>query len=532
MATDNKAGAAPSRNQAFNRVVRRQQPRNLFDLSHRRLMPVDFGQLIPSLVMEVIPGDTIELGNHVMAQLQSLFAPILDSAYLDVQYYFCPNRLTWDKVDSSGDNWETFRTRGVSGTNSAVVPRWDVTGTRHGVGSLWDMLGLPTFSGSATFHTTFPDAIVPVALPLRAYNLIYNEWYRDETLNSEVSLDQELILVGSWPKDYFTSALPFQQRGVAPALPISGFSSAVWPDSTFANGSGSPSPLPLDLTGAVNDHRFFVAGTNQRDNMANAFNANTVDFSDAATANINDLRLNAVLQQLLERNATGGVRYTEFLQHEFGVDPEDYRLQRPEFIGGYKQPVVFSEVIQTSANDTEPTPLGNKAGHGISVSQGYAGRYTCKEEGYIIGILRVMPVPSYQQGIDRFWSRVSPYDWPLPAFAGLGEQAVLNQELYLNADSLNVGIFGYQARYNEMRYMRSSVHGAFRDTLKYWHFGRIFSARPILNSTFVNLTSGEVGELNRVFQVPSQPGFLVNVGNIIRAVRPIPAIAVPGISRI
>lgn len=546
-AGSSKAGRAPSKNAAFGQTPRMRIPRNYFDLSHRRLMPADFGQLIPSLCLEVIPGDTFELGNHVMAHLQAMYAPVLDSAFIEFLYFFVPNRLTWPKVDEeSGDDWETFRTRGVQGTNSAVVPRWNVSPGVHSKGSLWDYFGLPTWDANNFFATQFPDAIIPLDLPKRAYNKICNDWFLDETANTMLDITaSEVVIRSSWAKDYFTSALPFAQRGISPALPLSGLGSAVfdgnvpllWPAVSTSGFSGQPIEYNDDTDRHprnVNSKYALELGVASKAavGLEPGLDDNVVDMSSVAAGNMQQLRINIVLQQLLERNATGGIRYTEFLQHEFNVDPEDYRLQRSEFIGSYRQPVIFSEVVQTSAVDSEPTPLGNKAGHGISVNQGYVGKYTCKEEGYLIGIMRVMPVASYSQGIDKMWSRVSPYDFPLPAFAGLGEEMILNQEIMLLADGNNTDPFGFQARYNEMRFMRNSVHGIFRDELDYWHLGRRFTDRPSLDSTFINLTDEEAIELKRIFAVPSQPGFLVNVGNIVQAIRPLPAIATPGLSRV
>ena len=324
----------------YNRTGSVMPGRSVFDLSYDKKMTADMGYLYPVMCDEVVPGDKFEIGNEIVIRFQPLVAPVLHEINAYVHYYFVPYRL----ID---DTWEDFITGGVDGDSVAVLPRWDPTS--YGVGSLWDYLGFPA--------AVKPTGRLPLDYPRRAYNLIYNEFYRDENLIDEIALTNETILKRAWSKDYFTSALPWQQRGTAPALPISGLSSAVW----TANPSiASPA---VDGTGVI-----MMQSNSSGHNPGNAttktlldkllvnlsgINANTVDLSEATTFNVADLRLAFQIQKWMERNARAGVRYTEFLGAHFGVKPRDDRLQRPEYLGGSKNPVIISEVLQTSSTDTK-----------------------------------------------------------------------------------------------------------------------------------------------------------------------------------
>lgn len=530
--------AAPGRNMAFQFVPGAgARSRGVFDLSHEKKLTFDFGQLIPSLCMEMVPGDHFTVSNDIVVRFQPMVSPPLHQVDVTVHYFFVPTRLLWPKVDTSGNDWETFIAGGTLGTNAAVVPRWNVGAGNHDEGSLWDYFGLPTWSTANSFSTQFPDAVQPIDFPKRAYNLVRNEYFRDETLQTEVDITtSEVLLYRNWTKDFFTSALPWTQRGTSPAFPVSGVTTAVWPAGDFDTAAlATPVNLQFEGASATKVSRYTGPGAAQaKSNAVSFFGDNTVSLSAATTFTINDFRLNAVIQRLLEANARGGVRYTEFLQNVHGVHPRDDRLQRPEYLGGLKQPVVFSQVVQTSNTNAQPTPAATLLGHGLSVGRNSACSYRAVEFGYMIGIMSVMPVPAYQQGISRSWLRTSRYDFFVPDFASLGEQAVINQELYLANDAANQTIFGYQARYNEYRYEKNSVHGLFRSTLDYWHLGRIFSARPALNSAFIQLGTGELTSttLKRIFATPSQPGLLASIGNNVRAVRPIPEFAVPGLYRV
>lgn len=535
--TSGEAQSGPARNLAFQATESAKPHRGVFQLDHERKMTGDFGQCLPALVMQMVPGDSFTLDTDLVIRFQALVAPPMHQVTATVHYFFVPTRLCWPKVDTSGNDWETFITGGTLGTNAAVAPRWNVSSGKHSEGSLWDFLGLPCWSAANNFATAFPDAVQPLDFPRRAYNLIWNEYFRDETLQAEVVISSnEDILTRSWTKDYFTSALPWAQRGTSPAFPVSGLTSAVWPASVFPTAAVT-GVVPVGPGSTPSDNKIgnsSGATATQAANLLGAFNANSVSLSAATTFTINDFRLNTVIQRLLERNARGGIRYIEWLQSVYSTHPRDERLQRPEYVGGVSQPVVFSEVLQTSSASGAPTPGGTMFGHGISVGRNHAGKYTAPEFGYMIGILTVMPVPAYQQGIPAMYGYVSKYDFFLPEFQGLGEQAVRNQELFLTGDGQNNQIFGYQGRFNEYRYERNTVHGLFQSTLSYWHLGRIFSARPALNSAFISLGSAELTSttLKRIFAAPSQPGLLISIGNRVRAVRPIAEFHEPGLYKI
>lgn len=479
--------------------------RSVFNLSYDKKFDGDMGYLYPVMCDEVIPGDVMRVGNQTVIRFQPLVAPIMHEINVYTHYFFVPYRLL-------DDDWEEFISGGVQGDSTATVPRWNPSTTAKG--TLWDYLGLPV--------GVTPIGALPLDFPRRAYNFVYNEFYNDQTLNEGgVALTNETILKRAWEKDYFTSALPFQQRGTAPALPISGVTNANYDLSNFvAVGGENQAYLKATSSSKIGVYNVGVTVAN----AWNAFNNNTVDFSEAATFDVSDLRLAFQVQRWMERNARSGVRYTEFLQSHFGVSPKDERLDRPEYIGGTKAPVIVSEVLQTSSTDAT-TPQGNLAGHGISASGNLAGTYRVQEYGLIIGLMSVMPRSAYQQGINRQWLRRSRFDFYFPEFANLSEQPIELAEIYASGVAAeNTTIFGYQGRYNEMRSKSSMVCGNMRDTLDYWHLGRQFESSPLLNQSFIACDASK-----RIFAVPSEPGLIINCGNIIQAVRPLPASSEPGL---
>jgi len=468
-------------------------------------------QLIPVMCDEVVPGDFFEMGNEAVIRFQPLVAPVLHEINMYVHYFFVPYRLLWDNV--TPDNWETFISGGIDGDELPTIPTWEPTVTTEG--SLWDYMGFPTGID--------PDGAYPIDFPRRAYNLVYNEFYRDETLVTEVALTNETILSRAWEKDYFTSALTAQQRGTAPALPVSGTSSAVWTAADFTNHAVDAA---VSFQGMGVNPVMYVGTANGASNALNMFNSNTVDLSTATTFDIADLRLAFQIQKWMERNARAGVRYTEFLKAHFGVSPTDDRLQRPEYIGGSKSPVIISEVLQTSSTDVT-SPQGNLAGHGLTISQAYCGKYHAKEFGLIIGIMSVMPRSAYSQGINKQWLKATKYDFYFPEFANLSEQAITNAEICASGVSAhNTGIFGYQGRYDELRTKQNQICGEMRTTYDYWHLGRQFNpaSPPALNSTFITCDPRK-----DIFAVPTEPGLIVSFGNIIKAFRPVPLSAEPGL---
>lgn len=492
---------------SFKSVQEARPSRSTFDLSHRKTLTCDMGQLIPTFVQEVVPGDSWKLGNELVLRFQPMVAPMMHEVNAYIHYFFVPYRLLWD-------DWEEFITGGVNGEFEEPVPVWAVTGsTKRDESTLWDYLGFPT-------GITLPVGYQPIDFPRRAYNFIWNEYYRDETLQTELVLDgNEDLQYRCWEKDYFTSALPWQQRGTAPAMPVTGTAPAVFNTTAVTAGAAA---LQLSANTGAGDPHIYVNAAGAKTNVLNALSDNSVDFSNATTFDIADLRLAFQLQRWLERNARGGVRYTEFLQMHFGVKPQDSRLQRPEYIGGFKTPIIISEVLQTS--ETATSPQGTMAGHGITADSQFCGRYFAQEYGLIMGMMSIMPKGQYQQGLNRQWQRRTKYDFYNPTFANLSEQAITKGELYSTAVlAENETIFGYQGIYDELRYIPSTVHGQMKSTYDYWHMGRIFSSAPALNSDFVKCVPTK-----RIFAAETEPGCIVHVGNRAIATRPMPIIATPG----
>lgn len=516
----------------FSSVNANRPRRSSFNLSYEKKFDCDMGQLIPVMCDEVVPGDLFKIDNQVVCRLQPTLAPILQEVSVFVHYFFVPYRLL-------DDNWESFITGGTDGKDAYELPTWKPASVARY--SLWDYFGFPT-------GITPQDSFLPMKYPLYAYNYVYNEYYRDENLQDEVSLDDESVKRRAWRKDYFTSALPWQQRGTSPALPLSGNASVNITSLTFTNDtdvgylksplkvvryeSGSEDPYHYMLYSEdmnslpeygylLRNENAWVKATSQPVSVSASA---PVDVSNIATFDVSDLRLAFQVQKWMERNARSGVRYTEFLRSHFGVSPSDSRLQRPEYIGGSKSPMIVSEVLQTSQSSAN-SPQGTMAGHGIVAGESHICKYHVTEFGVILGLLSIMPKASYQQGINRQWLRRTRYDFYFPEFAHLSEQAVMNGELYYqNSPTANSEIFGYQGRYDEMRCKSDMVCGALRDQLSYWHLGRIFDTPPKLNASFV-----ECNPSKRIFAVQNVPGVIVDYANIVTAVRPIPYSAEPGL---
>lgn len=534
----------------FSAVRGNEVGRSVFNLSHVKRFTGDMGQLIPVTFLECVPGDTMEIGCEAVTRFQPLVAPILDSVDMYVHYFFVPTRLLFD-----GDkDWETFLTGGKDGKdNSVALPLWtfkyadgsvDVNpnnpfsnGVTNGKYSLWDYFGLPV-KDSVT-DAKVRDVNHVLAFAQRAYNFIWNEYYRDENLCDEVSLDNGTLLYRAWKKDYFTSSLPWQQRGISPALPISGtlplsFFTERDSESYVSTSNGYFGIQPT--TNGSNVLRVYSSDSPNGPSKTFAYGVTgSVNLKDATTFDVAVLREAFQIQRWLEMNARAGVRYTEFLKAHFGYAPLDEVLQRPEYIGGTKSSVVVSEVLQTSrtidSTETDKgSPQGNLAGHGLGAMSDFICRYTAKEFGYIIGIASWMPKPSYQQGVNRMFSRKTKYDWYFPEFSHLSEQSVTKGEVYATGDEEHDNaIFGYQSCYAEMKYMPSINCADMRDTFSYWHLGRVFSSDPSLNAGFLTTNSNYSGGIRKdIFAVKNEPGLIVQFGNVVKAIRPMPVYGTPG----
>lgn len=532
---------------AFTRVKALSPGRSVFNLNYEKKFDFDMGQLIPVCCEEMVPGDTFKVGNECIIRFQPMNAPILHEVNVTVHYFFVPTRLIFDK-------WEDFITGGIDGNDTTVLPRFAYDGVHTGAQqsgpySLYDYFGFPLVKSGANYSYPGDGFSVgtpqynyrPLDFPWRAYNLIYNEYYRDETLQQEVDLSNRLVLNRNWTKDYFTSALPWQQRGVAPALPVSGILplqvSSGFAKTGVANGVVSNDQLNSTYDYPINSTSAFAIGT-KLNVVGGAYDGTGhpmyVDASNAVTFDVSDMRLAFQVQKWLERNARCGVRYQEFCLSHFGISATDARLQRPEYLGGSKSPILVSEVVQSSNTADESTPIGRLAGKGITADKNFICSYTAPEFGYLVGIMSVLPKPSYQNGVDRKWLRVSKYDFYFPEFSHLSEDAVTEEQVFAFAGDSKVNgigngnIFGYQARYNEMRMNQNMVCGSMRDLLDYWHCGRQFDTPPSLNSDFITCDANR-DDLKRIFAVQNVPGLICNFANIITAIRPLPKYGEPGL---
>ncbi len=522
----------------FSEVRGNEVGHSVFNLSHVKRLTADMGQLLPVLFLECVPGDTMKIGCEAITRFQPLVAPILDNVDLYVHYFFVPTRLLMD-----GDkDWETFLTGGKDGKDTSIsLPLWSFSyadgssvdpknpfsnGITNGKYSLWDYFGLPIKDSATDLKVRDSNHVLGFAQ--RAYNFIWNEYYRDENLCDEVSLNNGTVLYRAWKKDYFTSSLPWQQRGISPALPISGTLPVNFGGTV--NFQGANPSYPVSVAGYSRDGIYLSNGSNK-----SGYVTGSVDISESATFDVAVLREAFQIQRWLELNARAGVRYTEFLKAHFGYAPLDEVLQRPEYIGGTKSEIVVSEVLQTSrtVDDTETekgSPQGNLAGHGLGAMSDFITTYTAKEFGYIVGIASWMPKPSYQQGVNRMFSRRSKYDFYFPEFAHLSEQSVTKGEIYATGDETHDNaIFGYQSCYAEMKYMPSINTSDMRDTYSYWHLGRIFSSDPSLNSGFLTTNPLYSGGIRKdIFAVKNHPGMIVSFSNVIEAIRPMPVYGTPG----
>jgi len=499
--------------------------RSVFDLTYSKLLTCDMGQLIPIQCDEVVPGDIFEMGVQAVVRFQPLVAPILHEINLYTHTFFVPYRKLWEEAGT--DNWETFITGGADGDQAPTIPTW--TPTTYDQGSLWDFLGFPP--------DVDPELARPIDFPRRAYNFILNSYYLDENLDTELLLSNEDIINRRWEKDYFTSALPWQQKGTAVALPLAGNvpvqgigkNTDTWEGGAQGTIYESGQTAPVSYAGASSinpggaNTDFYVrrAGSTSYPNI-------TADLSLGTSVDISDLRLAFQIQKWMERNARSGNRYFEFLQSHFSVGGNlDSRLQRPEYIGGTKSPIIISEVVQQSETDT--TPQGNLAGHGITATNSYTGKYRVQEYGLIMTIMSVMPRSMYSQGIDRQWLRRTKFDFYFPEFMNLSEQAITQAEICAidGSSTDNQNIFGYQGRYDELRTKNNMVVSQMRDTFNYWHLGREFDpgTPPELNTSFI-----ECVPRKDIFAAPSEPGLIISVANIIKAIRPLPVQAEPGLT--
>ena len=509
----------------FNSVEVSKPKKNVFDLTHDVKMSTKMGQLTPTCVIECVPGDMFNIGCDSLIRFAPLLAPVMHRMDVSMHYFFVPNRITWE-------NWEKFI---VDANTPHTLPYLEYLPSATDYDKKFlDYLGIPPNNSSPAVTQNIN------ALPIAAYQAIYNEYYRDQNLVPEVdykltdgnniatAADLLQMRLRAWEHDYFTSALPFAQKGSAVDIPIGQIENDV----------------PVRVSNNIADRTAFStaypwAGGNpevwDRFNAKQDLGGSTVDPNflfvdgdefDISATTINDLRRAFRLQEWLEKNARGGTRYIENILMHFGVKSSDKRLQRPEYITGVKTPVVISEVLNTTGNEGQ-LPQGNMAGHAVAVTTGKYGTYFCEEHGYIIGIMSVMPKTAYQQGIPKTYLKNDPLDFFWPSFAHIGEQPVTQNELYAYTNNA-ANTFGYVPRYAEYKFCPNRVAGDFRTTLDYWHLGRIFNVDPTLSQAFIECDPGDV---DRIFAVLDEPegtdNLYCQVLHKIRAVRPMPKFGTP-----
>jgi hypothetical protein len=502
--------------------------RSVFDLSYEKKFTCDMGELIPVMHDNVVPGDVFDIGYEHMVRAQPLAAPIMHPVYITGHYFFIPWRALCTYMEKEwGDStfdFERFATGDEDGDDAQTVPTWDTGGgANDGEGTLWDYFGYPLEADN--------DNARPVSFKHWSYTWVWNEFYRDFNIDTATDPEDTVsILKARWEKDYFTSCLPWQQRGTSPAITgtLSG-TLDVTGDGTnaphFTDGTEIDSPKFTSGQGIMYWNDGNAASTGEAywsdPNLQVDISAGTVTSTD-----IESLRLSSAIQRFMELSARTGARYTEHLNAFFGVAPRDDRLQRPEYIGGFKDWLVVSEVIQTAATDTNTssqTPQGTMVGHAISVSGGHICKYRVQEYGHILALFCIRPKTLYHQGIDRQDLFSTRYELYNPMFAGLAEQEVLTRELYCDGAN-ELTVFGYQGKYDEYRYRPSRVCGDFHADYDQWHMCRQFGAQPQLNSSFLECSPRDDWKASS-----AEDGFLVSFGNRIRAIRPMPFRANPGI---
>jgi len=531
--------------QQFAMIPKSDVPRSAFAMQKTLKTTFDSGLLVPIFCEEVLPGDTFKVSGTLFGRLATPIVPIMDNLHLETFFFFVPNRLVWD-------NWVRFMGEQDNPADSIsyTVPTITSPVGGYAVGSIYDYFGLPT-AGQVGAAATYTG----MNLPLRAYNLIFNDWFRDENLQNSVTVNKgdasdsvatySLLRRGK-RKDYFTASLPFVQKGAAVTLPL-GTSAPVYgtgralglTDGTLSFGINSVTALNATTNNFAQPIGTVSAGTAvNTGKVVGVVNSGVsglyADLSAATAATVNQLRQSFQIQKLLERDARGGTRYTEIVRSHFGVISPDARLQRPEYLGGGHTMINVNPVAQTTGTGAtgQTTPAGNLSAFGTTLGQGHGFNQSFVEHGYVIGLACVRADLTYQQGVRKMWNRSTRYDFYFPVFQALGEQAILNREIYCDGSVNDTNVFGYQERWAEYRYNPNQITGLFKSTsagtIDIWHLAQRFTALPTLNTTFIQDTP----PLSRVLAVGAAANgqqIIMDTFWSITAVRPLPMYSVPGL---
>lgn len=513
-------------NHQFSQVPEANIRRSVFDRSHGLKTTFNASLLVPVYVDEALPGDTFKMAMTAFCRIATPIKPVMDNIIIESFFFAVPNRLLWDHweefcgfQESPGDPTD-FLIPTVSGPDGVQV------------NEIGDYFGLPLFNSY--------DSMGVSALPFRAYNQIFNEWFRDENLvdpkvkhtgdGPDVSTDYTLCRRGK-RKDYFTGCLPWPQKGDAVDLPL-GTTAPVVPAGAglplFSVGPPGSGAIMTSGTGGNSGVNFWGGTFTDGNNAFWDDPSLEADLTSATSVTVNTMRQAFQTQKLLERDARGGTRYTEIIRAHFNVVSPDSRLQRPEYLGGGRSYVNMTTVPQTSRSVAAESPQGNLAGFGTIAATGHGFSQSFTEHMTIIGLVSVRADLTYQQGLNRMWSRQTRYDFFWPALAHLGEQEVLSKEIYLDGSGGDDSVFGYQERYAEYRYKPSMITGQFRSVipqpLDIWHLAQEFSTRPVLNEAFIE----ENVPMDRIKAVTTEPDFIGDFQFNLRCARPMPVYSVPG----